>query len=383
LEEEADVNTHAPDADALNEIRLVIGRAKKGDTAALPRLRELLDTHPILWQRYGDLASQAERLWVDLAAGPDQYLRECLLRQAEAMRQELAGADAGPVERLLVERVVLTWLQLHYFDAITAQAAAKDEPPKLALYRGKRQAQAHRAYLSAVAALTTLRRLLPRHLQASSPAPAPGDSGDKGGDSAKRNGHRPEGAGTGSPTPAAALDKRNRIADLLARLGDGDGLVSRPGELCGAGRDMTRKEPNVTPLTECTRGELVLDLLLGALRVGDEHLNALATELLRRCGEAPVRRLVQEAADRKNRPAYRLRVLEAIRCIGRVTDLIAYLDLSVMSRDKNTDIRSAVAELLQDFSHRQTSPLAEEERELAPATPSLAGRQDTAFAGIP
>src|SRR5262245_32203901 len=105
----------APDADALNEIRAVVARAKKGDTAVLPRLRELLDGHPISWERYGDLAAQAERLWVALAAGHDLYLRECLLRQAAAMRQQLAGADAGPVERLLVERVVMTWLQLHYF----------------------------------------------------------------------------------------------------------------------------------------------------------------------------------------------------------------------------------------------------------------------------
>src|SRR5262245_8971495 len=184
-----------PDADALNEIRAVVAQARKGDTAVLPRLRELLDGHPILWQRYGDLAAQAERLWVALAAGPDQYLRECLLRQAAAKRQELAGPDAGPVERLLVERVVMTWLQLSYFDAVTAQAAAKDELPKLALYRGKRQAQAQRAHLSAVAALTTLRRLLPRQLRSSPPALA-ADAGDRSGDSARRNGQGREGAGT-------------------------------------------------------------------------------------------------------------------------------------------------------------------------------------------
>jgi hypothetical protein len=231
----ADVKEHAPDA--LNEIRAVVARAKQGDTGVLPRLRDLLDAHPILWRRYGDLAAQAERLWVALAAGLDHYLRECLLRQAEAMRQELAGPDADPVERLLVERVVMAWFQLHYFDAIMAQAAAKDEPPRLATYRGKRQAQAQRAYLAALAALTTLRRLLPRHRRASPPAPAPADASDKGGDSARRNGHSPQEVGTGSPPTAAALDPHNRIADLLARLGDGDGLASRPGELCGAGRN--------------------------------------------------------------------------------------------------------------------------------------------------
>src|SRR5256885_1299105 len=37
---------------------------------------------------------------------------------------------------------------------------------------------------------------------------------------------------------------------------------------------------SMTPLTERPRGELLLDLLLRALRVTDEHLNALTVELL-------------------------------------------------------------------------------------------------------
>jgi hypothetical protein len=80
------------------------------------------------------------------------------------------------------------------------------------------------------------------------------------------------------------------------------------------------------------RGELVLDLLLGALQVPDEHLNALATELLRRRGEAPVRRLLREAANPKNRPAHRVRVLQAIRHIGPIRDLASHLDLLLRRR---------------------------------------------------
>jgi hypothetical protein len=69
----------------------------------------------------------------------------------------LVAPGASPVERLLVGRVVACWLQLHYFDTIAAQAEIHEESPKLA----QRQEQAHRMYLSALAALTTLRRLLP------------------------------------------------------------------------------------------------------------------------------------------------------------------------------------------------------------------------------
>ena len=150
-----------PAHEVLDEIRAVVGRAKQGDASVLPRLRELLTHHPALWKHYGDLAAQAEAAWADLAAGTDLHLRECLLRRAEALREELAGPAPSPVERLLVERVVACWMQMAYFDALEAQSLGTEAKPRLAAYRAKRQEQAHRMYLTSLAALTTLRKLLP------------------------------------------------------------------------------------------------------------------------------------------------------------------------------------------------------------------------------
>jgi hypothetical protein len=161
-----------PAPEILDEIRSVISRAKQGDTTVLPRLRELLADHPALWQRYGDLAVLAEAAWADLAAGTDLHLRESLLRRAEALREELAGPTPSPVEKLLVERVVATWLQLHYFDVIEAQSLNNDEKPRLASFRAKRQEQAHRMYLTSLAALTTLRKLLPKATMKVLPSPS-------------------------------------------------------------------------------------------------------------------------------------------------------------------------------------------------------------------
>jgi hypothetical protein len=151
----------APAPEVINEIRAVVHRAKQGDVSVLPRLRELLAEFPLLAERYGNLAAQAEAGWAALVAGPNLYLRECLLHKAAAMRVELGGPSPSPVERLLVERVVATWMQLNYFDALEPVAIDGGESPRLAQYRARRQEQAHRAYLSALAALTTLRRLLP------------------------------------------------------------------------------------------------------------------------------------------------------------------------------------------------------------------------------
>jgi hypothetical protein len=161
----------APEPEALEEIKSVVRRARQGDASVLPRLRVLLDEHPTLWRRSGDLAVQAEMAWATLTAGPDLHLRESLLRRAEALRQELAGPTPSPVERMLVGRAVACWLQLHYFDALEAQALNNDERPRLAAFRARRQEQAHRMYLTSLAALTTLRKLLPTAPVKALPAP--------------------------------------------------------------------------------------------------------------------------------------------------------------------------------------------------------------------
>src|SRR4051794_33893276 len=89
---------------AEDEIRGLLGRARGGDAAALPALRAALDGRPELWRAYGDLAAHARAAWVDLIAGHDLALAECLARQAAVLLGELAGPAAPPLERLLAER---------------------------------------------------------------------------------------------------------------------------------------------------------------------------------------------------------------------------------------------------------------------------------------
>jgi hypothetical protein len=91
----------SPPAEALNEIRAIIARAKQGDRTAVPRLRELLDAHPVIWRHYGDLAATVELSWVNMVAGVDLYLKECLIRHAAAMREELSGPSPSPIENSL------------------------------------------------------------------------------------------------------------------------------------------------------------------------------------------------------------------------------------------------------------------------------------------
>jgi hypothetical protein len=117
-----DVKAPAVDEAAASTARLqeLVRRAQQGDRSVLPELREALDANPKLWQSYGDLALQAQAIWLDLIAGKDLALQECVLRKLEAMRADLAGPAPTPLEKLLVERVAACWLQTMYADALYA-----------------------------------------------------------------------------------------------------------------------------------------------------------------------------------------------------------------------------------------------------------------------
>jgi len=144
---------------AAADLARLLEAARRGDPAALPALRTFLDENPAVWRHAGDLAAHAERAWVELAAGPDLMARELLTRQLAALKAELAGPAPTPLERLLVERVAATWLQANYADAVVA--LARDVSVKQAELALERQDRAHRRHLAAVAALATVRRLLP------------------------------------------------------------------------------------------------------------------------------------------------------------------------------------------------------------------------------
>lgn len=94
------------------------------------------------------------------------------------------------------------------------------------------------------------------------------------------------------------------------------------------------------------RGQLVIDLLFHALRVNDRAVNAHAAEVFRRSGPELARRLVLEAASRRNTLRHRLRVLGVIERVGRLSGPDDWLDLNVLAADRNPQIRDAAGRCL-------------------------------------
>jgi hypothetical protein len=138
-------------------MRQTLLRAQAGDAGALPQLRQLLDERPDLWKEVGDLAWHAREAMVALAAGQSLLVKESVRRRLDELQAELAGPAPSPLEKLLVERVVVCWAQAYLADL---DALGKDRAgSQQASFAQRRQSAAQARYLAAVKQLAAVRKL--------------------------------------------------------------------------------------------------------------------------------------------------------------------------------------------------------------------------------
>jgi hypothetical protein len=134
--------------------------AEKGEEDAVPEIRQILNEHPDLAWRYVDVSHVAEDALIEVMTEEGDLAAKELIRcQLEAMREEVAGKNSSPLERLLSERVVLTWLEVQLFEARYAKNMRKLTIAQ-AEHHQKRLDRAHGRHLSAIRALAQVRKLL-------------------------------------------------------------------------------------------------------------------------------------------------------------------------------------------------------------------------------
>ena len=143
------------DSQALLQLQDLVQRGMQGDREVLPALRTFLDTEPALWKEVGTFVEEVERTWMQLLTGEDLVAREILLRQLQALKEEVAGPMATPLERLLIDRIALCWLQVQQADLVAAR-----QGPQRAAWIEQRQDRAQARFLAAIKALAQVRKLL-------------------------------------------------------------------------------------------------------------------------------------------------------------------------------------------------------------------------------
>ncbi len=141
----------------------MLKREATGDERASEELLHVYNSVPSLWDNVKVLQGNADRSWLETLIPPDTgrgFTREGIRREMERLRSDVAGEMPSPLERLLVDRVVLCWLSATAADTQYAQKLAGGLSLRESEFFQKRCERANRQLLRAVQTLATVRRLL-------------------------------------------------------------------------------------------------------------------------------------------------------------------------------------------------------------------------------
>ena len=138
-------------------------------------LEECLNRQPALWACLGDLGGSAKHAWVHLIAGTDDLMVKAIQNTLAAMQKDLETGVQDPAARLLIDRILVTWLQVTYADARMAEAG--DCSNTALEYLTRRQANAQKQYLAVLNQWRLWQRIArqPAHGNVP-PVPTPGGS---------------------------------------------------------------------------------------------------------------------------------------------------------------------------------------------------------------
>ncbi len=116
---------------------------------------------PEVWRECGDLSSHVEQTWIGLLSGAGPHVQESLLRKIEDLRIELVGTDPTPLDKLLADGIVASWLEVRYFEIAMASCSPKTEiSARRVNSLSMRLDRAQKRHFAAIKALAEVRRLL-------------------------------------------------------------------------------------------------------------------------------------------------------------------------------------------------------------------------------
>ena len=149
--------------DTVERLKELVEKAAKGDKKPLPEIKKILKESPELAWQIMDFAKYTEYHHTKMMVkeeGPG--LKEVLKAQLAAMREEIAGDNPSPLERLLAERIVITWLQIQLFEGLYASNMSNGTMTiAQSNYNQKRIDQAYKRHLSTIKTLAQIRKLGP------------------------------------------------------------------------------------------------------------------------------------------------------------------------------------------------------------------------------
>jgi hypothetical protein len=145
--------------EACREVNEIAAKGREGDGEAVAKFRMLCRVDPEVGRRTTTALLEVTQTKIldELFDNHHRLSRTVLEAYLQRMGDDLAGSNPSAIERLLVDRVVLCWLQLYRADY--DEAATPGQSVVMSRLRIHRQSQAHKRLLSAIKALADVRKI--------------------------------------------------------------------------------------------------------------------------------------------------------------------------------------------------------------------------------
>jgi hypothetical protein len=136
--------------------------ASFGNQAAISRLRPLMDENASYYARLFCLSTKAKVKWFEVHCGEDLFQRDCLRRSIQDLAADLLKEGGSPLEKLLVDEVILCFLRSRFWIARETQSLGSEIAPVAAELMLEQSAKAQKQCLKAMNALRDFRNLVVR-----------------------------------------------------------------------------------------------------------------------------------------------------------------------------------------------------------------------------
>jgi hypothetical protein len=141
----------------LVDLSEVVRRAQTGDQDATRTLLNAMQRDRWVVDIIGDLGIQARLAAVELVAKGNTAIDRAIRTKMKELQRELLGPSDSALERLLVDRVLVTWLHANQADMLAARNT--NVAVQQAECFERRQGRAQRRHLAALRTLAVVRRL--------------------------------------------------------------------------------------------------------------------------------------------------------------------------------------------------------------------------------
>ena len=138
------------------------------DVIAAERVRRLIKSAggdaDAVFERFGGRLAGRVRERLVKRLSDDPAMQELIRRDAEGHRRELEGEKPTVMERLVVERVLVTWLSLAWADVLSdayGSDLGKPEMREVAAHVARMRSAANRDHLAALRACARIRKAVP------------------------------------------------------------------------------------------------------------------------------------------------------------------------------------------------------------------------------